>query len=231
MSTPPTLPSLLTLPQVLAGFLGCLNPREIQGKTSPQKISQGWGGEQNPAGESRPCQGCSASFHQKSPPSLYPGLSLAGIVSSPAAEFPFGLRANPEVSSGSHGDLGGGSRGGRAEPWAGAAVFGELFGPPWAFQLCQNSLGGRRDALGGGTEGFWRCCSHPPSLLRDFKGGSPLERGSASSKSHLREGSPGGFGVCGGRCGRGWGGSGAVPAPTAPLGCSGGCGWARLAWP
>lgn len=96
----------------------------------------------------------------------------------------------------------------------GLRFLGSFFPPPDIPAVpdeLQIPLGGRRDALGGGTERFGTLQSRvllPPPRTPAALSGSDEPKGARQPpRSHPREGSPGGFGVCGG--------SGAVPAPTA----------------
>lgn len=165
MSTPPTLRLLLPLPRVLGGFLGQLGvpePPGNPGKSLTPKSPQGGGSvpareEQNPAGESRPCRGWSATFHQKSPPSLRPGPGLLHRQNSPSASGP-----TPKCPRG---------RGCRGTETSGAApggppgwgcgfwgAFSPPSPPPPAFQPCPMSPKSPREpagCAGRGHGGVW----------------------------------------------------------------------------
>lgn len=172
--------------------------------------------------------GLSATFHQKSPPSLYPGLSSAAIASqqnSPSASERTGPRR-------ARGWLRGEPR--RAPGW-GCAFSGTAL-PSQALQPCPRSShpAGGWGMLWGGTEGIWRIrsCSHPAQPRTDELGvGVPAGRGSAAPQScplwaSSRRGLQPVLGSAGGA-----GGQRGCPRPHGSPGCSGGCSSGRLAWP
>lgn len=226
MATPATL---LPLPQVLAGLLGQLGvpePPGIPRKNLPPK-SQGLRGEPGAElGAGIPAlPGLSATSHQKSPPSLYPGPGLlhrqqrnSPLASEQSRNCPQGRGCRGTETSGVA--PGGGFQ-------TGVEIFGGALCPPEVPDELPPPWEGARRGFGPSST---RSCSHPsPSPLEGSRSPSPVP----AARGELREGCPGGFGV--GRGGDGGGAvpgaGGAAPAPTARWGCSGGCSSGRLAWP